>query len=338
MLPRIESLPPTPTDDPVVLVADADPLRRERLRQALSCEGIEAEVVADLRRVVDRLRVEAPDLLILDADHTPTALEVCAEVRLLDDARLTPVLLVSSEARDENTVARTLLCGADDFVHGALRMVELLARVRVQLRNHRDRWLLQWARQSRASFRRAAMQDPLLQIANRRAGDAALVDALDHGGPLMVAILDLDHFKRVNDTFGHAVGDRVLRTVAQALQRLTRHGDVVARYGGEEFVLILRGARPERAHAIAERFREGVANVTFGAEDGVRKITVSIGAATWDGQDPRPTRETLLSLADSALYTSKRAGRNRVTVLGLDEPSTVPSRNVARPITVSQRT
>jgi diguanylate cyclase (GGDEF)-like protein len=337
MLPRIESLPPTPTDDPVVLLADADPHRREKLRQALTVEGIDVEVLTELRRTVDRLRGNAPDLILLDADHLPLTLEVCAEARLLDDARLTPMVLLSHEARDEATVAQALLCGADDFLHGPLRLIELTARVRVQLRNHRDRWLLQWARQSRATFRRAAMLDPLLQIANRRAGDAALLDALDHGGPLLVAILDIDHFKRVNDTFGHAVGDRVLRTVAQALQRLTRNGDTIARYGGEEFVLILRGAHPERAQAIVERFREGVAAVTFGPEEGVRRITVSIGAATWDGQDPRPTRETLLALADSALYTSKRSGRNRVTVLGLDEPTAVPSRNVARaPLTCSR--
>ena len=158
------------------------------------------------------------------------------------------------------------------------------------------------------------MLDALTGIPNRRAADEALETALGGTGPLMVMLVDVDHFKRVNDTHGHSVGDSVLRNVARTLQRFIRQGDIVARYGGEEFFLLIRGARPDIGEMIAERFRRGVAEMTIEGVPGLDNITVSIGVAAWHGTGTKPLAPAMIEIADAALYAAKGAGRNRIAL------------------------
>lgn len=316
------SLPPAPTRPPRILVVDDDPAQRDAYSRLLSFEGYEIVTTDNPEEVIDSVHRDPPDLILLDVDlGDACGFEVCGDLRMMDEARLTPVIIVGDDADDEHAAVRGLLCGADDFVSTPVRMEELKARVRVQLRNRRDRELLQWARQQRATFRKAAMVDPLTGIPNRRAAEEVMDDALRQAEPFTVLLVDVDHFKRVNDTLGHAVGDEVLRKVAQTLDRQARKGDMVARFGGEEFLLLIRGASATLAPQIAERFRRSIESMDLGKVS-LDRVTVSIGVSTFAGGNPVPDHHTLLRVADEALYEAKGAGRNRVVIRAVDAGST----------------
>jgi len=138
--------------------------------------------------------------------------------------------------------------------------------------------------------------------------------AVRRGEPLSVLLIDLDHFKRVNDAHGHAVGDLLLRVFADKARDIVRSADVLVRRGGEEFVLIMPGAHAVDAHNVGERMRETLASAPLRLRDGVSvHQTISIGVATWDG---RETPELLDERADLAMYEAKRMGRNRVVTAG----------------------
>jgi diguanylate cyclase (GGDEF)-like protein len=161
-----------------------------------------------------------------------------------------------------------------------------------------------------------AVRDGLTNLYNRRAFNELLVQAVAReerqtDGRLALILLDLDHFKKLNDTYGHPAGDAALRASARVLTQLLRKGDQAARYGGEEFVVILPGTDEEGALLLAERVREGLQKHRLVFEGARIAIAASFGAAVWpsDGKDP----EALLGAADRALYASKQAGRNRVT-------------------------
>ena len=165
---------------------------------------------------------------------------------------------------------------------------------------------------------RLAAIDPLTDAYNRRFGLGRLREEFSRAvraeAPLGILMLDIDHFKAVNDTYGHLVGDRVLRAVAGACRRVIREGDVLVRYGGEEFLVLLPGAGRDDVLQVGERIRRAVSETTV--EDGASRIrvTVSVGATTY--QDATETADALVALADRALYESKDGGRNRVTTVG----------------------
>ena len=164
-------------------------------------------------------------------------------------------------------------------------------------------------------LQRVAALDPLTGVYNRRFGlrrlDEELARAARAQAPLALIVLDLDHFKQVNDSFGHLAGDRVLVHVAQFCLGVLRDGDLLMRYGGEEFVAILPGASLADAAAVAERIRFGVGAAPLETDAGMIAITVSIGVAACPG-DAAVDPEALLDAADKRLYMAKSAGRNRV--------------------------
>lgn len=165
---------------------------------------------------------------------------------------------------------------------------------------------------ARSAAERVANTDMLTGLPNRRhtlaSLEKALAGARDHGAPLAVAIFDIDHFKRINDTHGHAMGDRVIHRVAQRAKGALRDEDMLGRIGGEEFVCILQRASAQAAEIVAERVRKAV-EVGMAAEDGLPEATISVGLAIYDGE---PDVEELLHRADQALYVAKREGRNRL--------------------------
>lgn len=155
--------------------------------------------------------------------------------------------------------------------------------------------------------------DPLTGLLNRRAFDeklgAEILDAQRHGNPLAILFFDVDHFKRINDGYGHAAGDKVLAEIAKCLRYGLRGTDLLARFGGEEFVAVLNDAGPGQAGALAETLREAVSRLRFEAVP--QGITISVGIASLDRGD---TAEDLLARADKALFTAKRTGRNRCCI------------------------
>ena len=179
-----------------------------------------------------------------------------------------------------------------------------------------------------AEVARLASSDALTGLANRRQLDFALgrevARTVRTKEPLSVALIDIDHFKDINDTFGHVAGDEVLREVAGALARSVRDVDLVSRYGGEEFAIVLPNCASAGALVVIERVRAAVASV-----GGVAKVTVSAGIATGAGEGTEG--DSLIAAADEALYESKRAGRDRATLALNDQPLMVlPSRYNAR--------
>jgi diguanylate cyclase len=170
-----------------------------------------------------------------------------------------------------------------------------------------------------ARSRDEALHDPLTLIANRRAFVDALetftADALKQNSELSLLLLDIDHFKNINDTYGHLFGDRVLRSVAKMLQSTVKGRDVAARYGGEEFAILLPATPIKGAVALAESIRTAMQKLQFKRADNqaiIEGITISIGASIYRPNEPLPQ---FVNRADEALYASKRAGRNRVTAM-----------------------
>jgi two-component system, cell cycle response regulator len=159
-------------------------------------------------------------------------------------------------------------------------------------------------------------RDALTQVFNRKYATerlaAEVAYAHRHGTLFSLVLFDLDHFKRVNDSFGHQAGDVVLRVVAAQVQKTTRTEDVLARYGGEEFVVLVRGIEPKGVSVLAERIRVGVERLSIPWESRTLKTSVSIGVASLSECGPKAAVEALVALADERLYRAKASGRNRV--------------------------
>lgn len=270
-------------------------------------------------------------LLITDAKHRITFANArLLEVTGYEEAELVgrlPSLLYQDDLRDEQFAADVLALARG---HELSRRLALRAKdgatVHVDQRvipvsYDSDRGVMHLATftdvsdlvVSVARWRSLANVDDLTGVLNRRGGEAALAAALREAtqqeSPLAVMVCDIDHFKRVNDTFGHPAGDRILSQVAQALQRTLRDRDDVARFGGEEFLVIARGVDAAAAQRLAERLRERIAAL-IDAEVG--SVTVSIGVALLNPE--QDDAEALLHRADVALYRAKQEGRNRVVV------------------------
>lgn len=180
----------------------------------------------------------------------------------------------------------------------------------------------------------SATHDGLTRINNRKFFDeqflAEFAFAARHRLPLSVLMIDLDHFKLVNDTHGHQTGDHVLRVVARTLARMLRTEDLLARYGGEEFVILARGIDKPNTAILAERVRSTIESLLIplsAQPDGALRITVSVGTATFRDGVP-PSRLALLAAADAAMYRAKRNGRNRVEQWSETDPITAPNSNI----------
>ena len=173
-------------------------------------------------------------------------------------------------------------------------------------------------------LRNMAIKDGLTRVYNKRYFMEALQKEFDynrrvHAG-LALVLFDIDHFKRVNDTWGHPVGDLILKQIAQLVEQDARDYDVFARYGGEEFVLLIRGSSMQSGVALAERIRQAVADHRFGSEGEDVRLTVSLGVAYWDGNACVKQMADLVELADHQLYESKHCGRNCVRAIIAGSP------------------
>jgi diguanylate cyclase (GGDEF)-like protein len=225
----------------------------------------------------------------------------------------TPILFVSAN-RDPERKARLLERGASDTIEKPFHPAELLARLGVHLRLRQLRIELEV---KNLQLERLSVTDALTGLRNRRFAEWFLSRELErvhrHGNRLSVFMADLDHFKRVNDTHGHPVGDAALRHVGTLLAGQLRKTDVAARWGGEEFLIALAQVPLEGALALAERQRAAIEATPLPLPDGrTLDLTISIGVATAIVADA--SWEELVAAADRALYEAKDAGRNRVTV------------------------
>jgi diguanylate cyclase (GGDEF)-like protein len=286
-----------------VLIVDDSEDSLAIAKARLAGEGVQIITAPDGPGALATARAQRPDLVLLDIDMPGmSGFEVLRRLKADTELCMIPVIFLSGSGGPEAKV-QGLDLGATDYVTKPFDAFELRARVRAALRTKRlQDLLLEYAR-----------LDPLTALANRRAMEERLAQEWSrlarHGGRLSFLMADIDHFKAVNDRFGHPVGDLVLQDVARAMASHCRQTDLPARYGGEEFALIVPDVPADGAATLAERIRQTVeANSRLAGAAEVR-VTVSIGVADSQG---RHSPEELVSAADKALYEAKNAGRNRV--------------------------
>jgi two-component system cell cycle response regulator len=295
-----------------LLLVDEQRSSRERITGALS--PYHDVILADEpSEALAAAREETIDLMIVGLGFGAfDGLRLCSQARSRERTRNLPILLIA-DPEDRAKVLRGLELGVNDYLTRPIDRNELLARVRTNIRQklYADR-----LRQSVQQSIEMALYDALTGLNNRRSLErrlAAMIEtARQRGAALTMMILDVDHFKRVNDTYGHDVGDLVLKGFAAQLQEIVRGGDLLCRLGGEEFVVVMPDVDMNQAALIAERARWTTESRDFvldGAAGSV-SITVSIGLAEW--REKWDSAE-LYRRADRALYLSKSAGRNRVT-------------------------
>lgn len=239
-------------------------------------------------------------------------LRLCSQLRSLERTRNIPVLAIA-EADDNTRMIRGLEIGVNDFLQRPIDTNELLARVRTQVRKKRYTERLRDNVQLSIEM---AITDALTGLYNRRYMESHLATLMDQaaarGKPLALLVLDIDHFKAVNDGHGHDAGDDVLREFALRMRKSIRGLDLACRYGGEEFVIVMPETDMPVAAAVAERLRRRIASEPFSIQQGAGSIevTISIGIATLDPSSDNGA--SILKRADQALYRAKRDGRNRV--------------------------
>ena len=255
---------------------------------------------------------ERPDLIVTDWMMPDiTGIELCQRIRADVHSSYTYVIILTSNAEKENVV-KGLSAGADDYLTKPFDRNELLARIRVGQR------LIDLHRQIEAKNRlleELALTDPLTGLPNRRAIEdwsaRQLSGAARHGFPMWVVLMDLDHFKNVNDTHGHEAGDTVLKKFSEVLRANTRLSDISGRIGGEEFLLVLTHADEKNVTVVVDRIRKQLAEERFEWNGTAIKVTASFGAAGFSGRKA-PEFNQLVKQADAALYRAKDLGRNRI--------------------------
>ena len=291
-----------------ILLVDDDETMIERLNLSLS-ETFSLRIVPDAQLALFEAVEFGCDLALINLSlKNADALRLCAQLRALERTRDLPIILIAEEGARER-ILRALDLGVNDFVQRPFALHELQARMTTHL--YRKALVNGFRDQLRASLE-GALLDPLTGLRNRRCLDRALQDDLARGEPFTLMILDIDHFKQVNDLYGHDAGDDVLRIVAQRLRAAMREDDLICRLGGEEFAVVMPGTDLPTAALIAERARLAISSepVALAAAPLAVPLTVSAGLA--EASAGLGARD-LYRLADAALYRSKAAGRNRVT-------------------------
>ena len=288
-----------------LLLVDDDVESLAVARARLADDGIEIFYATGGSAGLEAAKSQHPDLILLDLDMPDmSGFDVCRILKADPELCMIPVLFLSGSATSDDKV-RGLDLGAVDYITKPFDTCELRARVRSTIRTKELQDLLI----------EHAHIDPLTGLPNRR----ALMDRLQmewarlqrHRGELSFVMADIDYFKRVNDTYGHSVGDKVLQEVAQTIARQCRETDLPARYGGDEFAVVVPNQGISGAVHLAQRCRWEIEKVNVPAKGTPIRPTASFGVADAVGV---PGAELLLDHADQALYQAKAAGRNRVAV------------------------
>ncbi|PWJ21239.1 diguanylate cyclase [Jannaschia seohaensis] len=299
----------------VALIAGGDTAWLLRLREQLRPHFRENLSILKRDAALAITREAAPDLFLVEADlAAPNAgLRLMSELRSRQATRHSAVIVLLPAA-DSERAATALDLGASDVAYRPCSAEEIAMRIRTQLsrKSRADR-----LRDTLETGLRLASIDPLTGLHNRRWGlhhlSQVSTRCRSQGVRAGVVLMDIDHFKAVNDTHGHIVGDRVLASVAQVMRDRLRLEDIACRIGGEEFLAILPGSTLEQTRAVAERLRGAIEAMDLRLEDGTPLlVTMSLGVAMLEDRDD--AADHVLTIADRALYAAKGAGRNQVAL------------------------
>ncbi len=298
-----------------ILLADDEPIARTMLEHWLTGWGYEVVTVRDGEAALNALAAD-PDLRLAIIDWVMPrvdGIEVCRQVRS-GPAEPYIYLVLLTAKDDKSDIIQGLDAGADDYLIKPCNPLELKVRLRA---GRRVVELQEQLVAARETLRFEAMHDSLTALLNRGATleqlGRELVRSSRRNSPLTVIMADLDHFKAVNDTFGHATGDVVLREVARRLKIGVRAYDSVGRLGGEEFIAVLPECDASVGLGVAQRLCRLVSESPIVTPAGTVSVTISIGIAA-SGQFPNATAQELMRAADAALYQAKNTGRARAVL------------------------
>lgn len=304
-----------PVERARILVIEDQSYESKKFTEALKVDDDVVVISETGINAMAQVRDNDYDLLAVSLNlRNEDGLRLCSHLRSSERTRSVPILMIA-EKEDMPRIAHGLEIGAHDYILRPVDRNELLARVRTQVRRKRFQERL------RSNFELSlsmALTDPLTGLYNRRYFEVHLQKLLQKNEQskkaMAILMMDIDHFKKINDTHGHAVGDEILKIFARRVQDSLRSFDLVARLGGEEFVVILPDISTEMAYFIGERLRKIIADEPFACAAGNISITTSIGGTivTRDsaaGQD-------VVKLADDALYQAKETGRNATVFEG----------------------
>lgn len=283
-----------------VLLVEDSKTAAAAIARILKNDGVEVHAIHDPQQVLEALQASLPDLILMDM-HMPgcTGVEAARVIRQFPQFLSTPIVYLSAET-DVARQIDALRLGGDHFLTKPVNPVILNAIVKTKIDRYR-------------ALRRSMLNDSLTGLLNHTSSKQRLDAALEAVGrvraPLAVAMVDIDHFKHVNDTYGHPMGDQIIRSLAWLLKQRLRKTDVLGRYGGEEFIIGLPGAEPRQAIEVLDAIRRDFGRIRHVAEAGAFHTTFSCGMAHFPALRER---EALVKAADEMLYEAKRGGRNRV--------------------------
>ncbi len=314
-----------------LMLVDDDVVQSRRIKEKLSASHFKVSHFTDHKKALEDVQnLVDLDLIFISAQlEDVDGLRLATQFKAIEQFRHVPVIMLVDE-EDQHLMLKGLELGVNDYLLTPVDFNEMFARAKTQIRRKRYQEALKSNYQESMSM---AVTDGLTRLYNRHYLDTHLKNlvrqAAEQGRPLSVVMMDMDHFKSVNDTYGHNVGDEVLKELAGVIINQIRSADLAARYGGEEFVVLMPETDAMRAYEAAERLRKAVERKEFQVThpDSPLHKTVSIGYAS---MLPNDTPESLLKRADVALYEVKNSGRNKVLPLADAAYELPPSRQMAR--------
>ncbi|MFO0110161.1 MAG: PleD family two-component system response regulator [Alphaproteobacteria bacterium] len=314
-----------------VMVIDDDAVQSKRTQEKLKSAGYQVQGFADYKAAVEAAKSgNGLDLILISMSLADMdGLRLATQFKAIETVRHVPIIMMVDE-EEQSAMLKGLELGVNDYLLSPIDYNEMFARVKTQIRRKKYQEALKSNYQESVSM---AAIDGLTKLYNRHYLDTHLKNlvrqARETNRNLSLVIMDMDHFKQVNDTYGHPVGDEVLVTLAGIIVGSIRSADLAARYGGEEFVILMPETDAARAYEGAERLRKQVESTPFKVSHAVGEIrkTVSIGHATIQPDD---TPEKLLQRADHALYEAKNSGRNKVLPMTKPPYAPSPTRAAAR--------
>jgi two-component system cell cycle response regulator len=299
--------------DAHILLVEDNPLAARSMLGTLTADGQAGRVVSTTAEALAASREQRFDLIVISLlVDNENGLRLCSQFRSQEDTRQVPILLIVDDF-DTPRLVKGLDIGANDYLIRPVDPNEMTARVRTQVRRRRYQDRL---RQNYERSLSLALTDSLTGLYNRRYMTRHLEGLVQRaagvGKSLSVMLFDIDHFKSINDTYGHDVGDEVLKVLAQRVSGNMRNFDMVARHGGEEFVVVMPDTSGEIAQSVCERLCQRIAGEPFriASEPGLVNVTVSIGLTDFQGAGD--SADDMLKRADRAMYRAKNGGRNRI--------------------------
>ena len=295
-----------------VLLIDDDSLQAKKITNALSDSNITTNVMENETDLLPELQNNNYDLIIINSqllDIDP--LSLCSQIKGIESLRTVPVMMIHDE-ENQDILIKALEIGINDYISVPIHSEEIEARAITQIKQKQYQDLLRSNYIKNVSL---SMVDELTGLHNRRYFENHIHNMIAYtkhnDKDLSLMVLDIDHFKAVNDTYGHQAGDKIIKDVASRIMKNIRSTDMCARYGGEEFIIALPDTNIEQTMIVANRIKNSISNIAFGIDVEPHSIscTISIGVSVY--KDERDLKK-LIKIADDNLYQAKEGGRNLV--------------------------